>query len=271
MTESELIHYMEESYNQLCKSTAKIKVGAIIVLNKSIISYGFRDNGIHAERMAIESAKSNGFELDEAILFTTLEPCIEISNTQKKQCCADLIIESGIKKVYIGSYDNNVTVNRKGWKRLKDNGIIIKDYNHDIRERIKKENIVFENFFEKGTGPKGGAKLYHKNGVDFEIQLSETDHRSVTIRFNTCGKKSVYGYAIMPVEFAHAIYAKNFDDIDDPGAYNFDYCAKIKTDEIGIFSSPHAYILVKPVEIESGPDYDDNDYFVKFDYEVRIR
>ena len=31
----------------------------------------------------------------------------------------------------------------------------------------------FENFFEKGIGPKGGAKLYHKNGADFEIQLSE--------------------------------------------------------------------------------------------------
>ncbi|EJK5917419.1 hypothetical protein NLH84_004573, partial [Escherichia coli] len=265
------IYYMEESYNQLCKSTTKIKVGAIIVLNNSIISYGFRDKGIHAERMAIENAKKNGLKLDEAVLFTTLEPCIEMSDTQKKQCCADLIIESGIKKVYIGSYDNNVTVNRKGWKRLKDKGITIKDYKPNIREKIKKENVVFENFFEKGIGPKGGAKLYHKNGADFEIQLSESDTRSVKIRFTRCGKNCVYGYAIEPVKFADAIYAENFDDIDDPGAYNFDYTAKIATGGIGIFSSPEAYILVKPVEIESGPDYGDKDYFVKFDYEVRIR
>lgn len=97
----------------------------------------------------LKMQKKNGLKLDEAVLFTTLEPCIEMSDTQKKQCCADLIIESGIKKVYIGSYDNNVTVNRKGWKRLKDKGITIKDYKPNIREKIKKRMLYLKIFSKK--------------------------------------------------------------------------------------------------------------------------
>ena len=90
--------FMEESIKQMLLSPTEVKVGAIVVVNNKIVATGFKDRQNHAERVAINSAIEKGFNLDNAILFTTLEPCIETKADQKVTCRSDYIIESGIKK-----------------------------------------------------------------------------------------------------------------------------------------------------------------------------
>lgn len=99
----------------------RAKVGAIIVKDKNIISYGYNGtpcgfdndcedkNGntkpevIHAETNAILKAGKKALGAD---LYVTLSPCIE---------CCKLIKQSGIKKVY---YLNNYR-DLTGLKKLK--------------------------------------------------------------------------------------------------------------------------------------------------------
>ena len=56
-------------------------------------------------------------DLAGASLYVTLEPCCHYGKTPP---CTQIIIEKGIKKVYIGSYDPNPKVNGGGIKQLKD-------------------------------------------------------------------------------------------------------------------------------------------------------
>lgn len=98
----------------------RAKVGALIVNDKNIVSYGFngtpegfcndcednnitKDEVIHAETNAILKA---GIKAKGSTLYVTLSPCL--------QCCK-LIKQSGIKKVY---YLNEYT-DLNGLEKLK--------------------------------------------------------------------------------------------------------------------------------------------------------
>ena len=103
-----------ETYMNIAKIISKHsycnrkKVGAILVKKNRIISIGYNgtphgfDNTceiknktkkevIHAESNAISKCAKSNENTSNAILYTTLSPCIE---------CAKLIIQCGIKKVY---------------------------------------------------------------------------------------------------------------------------------------------------------------------------
>lgn len=88
----------------------RLKVGAVIVKNNTIISSGYNglpskyepdiledDNGntkaevIHAELNAILHCAKNGTSCNGATLYVTHSPC---------KSCAALIIQSGIKQIY---------------------------------------------------------------------------------------------------------------------------------------------------------------------------
>lgn len=82
----------------------EVPVGAIIVLNGEVIGKGHnlresnQDALAHAEIMAIKEAQQhlNSWRLEDAVMYVTLEPCA---------MCAGAIIQSRIKKVYIGAKD----------------------------------------------------------------------------------------------------------------------------------------------------------------------
>ncbi|MBS1959581.1 MAG: bifunctional diaminohydroxyphosphoribosylaminopyrimidine deaminase/5-amino-6-(5-phosphoribosylamino)uracil reductase RibD [Bdellovibrionales bacterium] len=97
-------------------------VGAVIMDPKTgkEISRGFTQafRCEHAERMAVLNAKNK--PMDGATLYVTLEPC---SHTGNQPPCADLVIKQGIKRVVIGSSDNDPRVNGGGIKKLQDAGI----------------------------------------------------------------------------------------------------------------------------------------------------
>jgi len=262
--------FMEKAIQEMERSEGTPKVGAVFVVDGAFVAAGYKIGGVHAERAAIEAARALNVDLSKAALYTTLEPCVGISERQDQQCCADLIVCAGIQTVVIGRYDPNPDVYRKGWKRLRDAGIRCLDFPKDLRDKIDALNGKFMSFFSTGIGPSGGAKIDHKERATFRVQFSSHDHRHMDINWTLCGVDAAYGYAIKPVEVALARFARDFEEIDDPTAYDFGHSARIAVGEIGIFLGPEACVLVRPKEVQSGPAYGSNKYFVNFDYLVRV-
>lgn len=95
-------------------------VGSVIVLNNVIIGEGWHKKAgePHAEVNAINSVKDKSL-LKNATIYVSLEPCSHFGKTPP---CANLIVESGIKKVVIGIVDSNSKVSGRGVKYLKDSG-----------------------------------------------------------------------------------------------------------------------------------------------------
>ncbi len=99
-------YYMKMAINEAKKALKKeeVPIGAIIVKDGEIISKAYNikeskhDTTKHAELIAIQKAsrKLESWRLYGCEMYTTLEPC---------PMCAGAIINSRIKKVYIGAMD----------------------------------------------------------------------------------------------------------------------------------------------------------------------
>ena len=99
------------------------QVGAVIVCDGRIIGEGYhiRAGEPHAEVNAVRSVKPVDRHLfSKSTIYVTLEPC---SHYGKTPPCCDLIIKEGIKRVVIGTTDNNKCVNGEGIARMKKAGI----------------------------------------------------------------------------------------------------------------------------------------------------
>lgn len=98
--------YMKEALKEAKKAYEKeeIPVGAIIVKDNKIIARAYNekeyklDTTKHAEILAIQKAskKLNSWRLKDCEMYVTLEPCA---------MCAGALIQSRIRKVYIGAMD----------------------------------------------------------------------------------------------------------------------------------------------------------------------
>ena len=143
------------------KYTAKPNpvVGAILVKDEQIISEGYHETyGCnHAEINALVNAekeknlKFNDFS--ELTLICTLEPCSHIGKTGS---CASKIVESGIKKVIIGSIDPNPKVSGKGIDILKKNNIEVEIGLHQDLVAIQNKFFFFKH---KNNRPYITAKI----------------------------------------------------------------------------------------------------------------
>ena len=99
-------YYMKQALKEAEKAYKKLEVpvGAIIVKNGKIIARAHNqkeeknDTTRHAEILAIQktSKKLQSWRLIDCEMYVTLEPC---------SMCAGAIINSRIKKVYIGALD----------------------------------------------------------------------------------------------------------------------------------------------------------------------
>lgn len=96
-------------------------VGAVVVYNGRIIGEGYhlRAGTPHAEVHALNSVKDKGM-LPHAIMYVSLEPCSHHGRTPP---CADLIVNSGIRRVVVGTIDTSTRVSGRGIARLRDAGI----------------------------------------------------------------------------------------------------------------------------------------------------
>ena len=117
-------------------------VGCVIVKNGKIIAEGYHEKigGWHAERNAILNSDA---DITGATAYVTLEPCCHHGRTPP---CSNLLIERGIKKVFIGSRDPNPLVSGKGAKQLRAAGIeVVEDF---MREECDKLNPIFFHYIQ---------------------------------------------------------------------------------------------------------------------------
>lgn len=97
-------YFMKEALKEAQKAYDKLEVpvGVVIVKDNKIIARAYNQKEMknspikHAEIIAIEKAckKLNNWRLNDCEMYVTLEPC---------PMCAGAIINSRIKKVYIGA------------------------------------------------------------------------------------------------------------------------------------------------------------------------
>ncbi len=94
-------------------------VGAVIVKDGRIIGEGWhaRCGDLHAERNALRNCTESP---EGADLYVTLEPCCHHG---KQPPCTDAVIEAGIRRVFVGSYDPNPLVSGKSHTVLQNAGI----------------------------------------------------------------------------------------------------------------------------------------------------
>lgn len=96
-------------------------VGCVVVHQGLIIGEGYHQQygGPHAEVNAIQSVEDRE-KLNEATVYVSLEPCSHFGKTPP---CADLLVESQVKKVVICNLDPNPLVAGRGIQKLRDAGI----------------------------------------------------------------------------------------------------------------------------------------------------
>lgn len=119
------------------------KVGAIIVFPDGRVVQAHRGElreGDHAEFTLLERKLSHE-NLDDCILFTTLEPCVE-RNPPKVPCCRRTT-NARIKTVYVGIIDPDPTVSTKGIEHLKKNFADVKMFDRDLQKQIEEVNKDF--------------------------------------------------------------------------------------------------------------------------------
>lgn len=112
-------------------------VGAVIVKDGRIIGEGYHEvyGSLHAERNAIKNLTESAQGAD---MYVTLEPCCHFG---KQPPCTEAVISSGVKRVFVGSFDPNPKVAGKGTALLREAGIeVIEGF---MREECDALNPVF--------------------------------------------------------------------------------------------------------------------------------
>ena len=120
MTDSE---YMRLALQLAQKGAGRVSpnpmVGAVIVKDGVVIGQGYHQEygGLHAERNALADCTTSP---QGATLYVTLEPCCHYGKTPP---CTEAILDSGIRRVVIGSDDPNPLVAGKGIDLLRAQGV----------------------------------------------------------------------------------------------------------------------------------------------------
>ncbi len=122
-------------------------VGAVIVKDGEIIGEGYHEKygSLHAERNALKNCLERGNSPKGADMYVTLEPCCHHG---KQPPCTEAVAQSGIKRVFVGSYDPNKLVGGKGIEYLKAHGIeVVENYKRELCDAL---NPIFFKFITYG-------------------------------------------------------------------------------------------------------------------------
>lgn len=140
--------FMKEALKEAKKAYEKLEVpvGAVIVKDGKIIARGHnlketkKDTTKHAEIIAIEKAskKIGAWRLLDCEMYVTLEPC---------SMCAGAMINSRIKKLYIGALDEKTGAVGSVLNLLEDYKF---NHNIEVEKEILKEDCekILKDFFK---------------------------------------------------------------------------------------------------------------------------
>lgn len=219
-------------------SGSAAKVGTVIAQGEEVVATGYKGEiaELHAEQVALDKVAATGIDLSSCVIFTTLEPCA--NSRTSRVSCAERIAKAKIATIYIGVYDRNPQVYRLGWKHLNESGMTVKDFPSDLRARAETLVQPFAKHFTSGAGQTGGAKFdFTQNGGRFTIRRDEEDQTAAwETRWTNCGADAIYANGGRAGVVAHARFATQFVQIDDPGALDYgDSSAEIPVGGIAVF------------------------------------
>lgn len=184
-------------------------VGAVITHGDRIIGEGFHAfyGGPHAEVNAINSVKDEDRPLlKESTIYVTLEPCAHHGKTPP---CANLIVNTGIPKVVIGSLDPNPLVAGKGVRILQDAGIIVEN---GILEKECKE--LKHKFMKAHTGELPWITLKWAQSSDGFMAAVDKEGSPIPVKFSS-SLSSVWMHR-KRAGFDAIMVGGNTDRIDNP-------------------------------------------------------
>ena len=144
--------YMERAIELAKKGVGAVNpnplVGAVIVKDEKVIGEGYHTKygELHAEREALADAERRGEDIKGAEMYVTLEPC---SHTGKQPPCTEAIIESGIKRVYVGSNDPNPLVAGNGIWQLRTAEVEV--VTNCMKDECDALNTVFFHYITTNT------------------------------------------------------------------------------------------------------------------------
>lgn len=226
---------MKIAVEEHLKCTEYPKVGVVVAKDGLILSTGFRGEVVnrHAERVALE--KLDMPDRIGSTIFTTLEPCIALQADQATESCADLIIASGVREVFVGVLDPNGTIYSQGFRKLLENNISVKFFDRKLREAVEEETFEYGDIEKVMGGGKRRVPVVG-SGISVKVQFSATDQRTIDISWHTlqpahgCVDLSSSNGAVRI-----AAGASRFSDITDPNVFRFpSHFARMKNGMIAI-------------------------------------
>lgn len=150
---NEMPEGFDEKYMRMAIDIAKLGtgrvnpnplVGAVIVKDGRVISRGYHAvyGGLHAERAAFANLMDKEAARG-ADMYVTLEPCCHYG---KQPPCTEAVVEHGIARVFVGSFDPNPMVAGKGLSYLKDHGVEV--YEHVLEKECDALNDIFFHYIQ---------------------------------------------------------------------------------------------------------------------------
>jgi ATP-dependent DNA helicase RecG len=153
------------------------KVGAVLVYPDGTYDTAHRGElreGDHAEYTLLER-KLHNKKLEECILFTTLEPCVE-RELPKRGCCKR-VTNARIRTVYVGIQDRDPTVAGEGIEYLENHGVKVLMFDREYQQIIEKENMNYlkqaQQRADREKRKRGVAALKHAIPRSDFAQFSE--------------------------------------------------------------------------------------------------
>lgn len=159
-------------------------VGAVIYFPSGLVGTAYRGElreGDHGEYTLLER-KLVGQRLDDCVLFTTLEPCME--RTPPKVCCARRITLARIKTVYIGIQDPDKTVDGEGIRYLESQNVEVPPFPRELQEEIERVNADFL------------ANANERKKEDHELDLPPTflKSRANAVDYSALSEEAISGF-----------------------------------------------------------------------------
>lgn len=245
----------------LCQVTPR--VGAIAVHETSIVAKAHKTGNSlkqHAEQLLLDELQTLTIDLKECVIYVTMEPCYG------NDSCSERLKEAGIGTVVIGRYDLNSTHYRKGWSSMNDSGLVLRDFDADLRVQIQENNSKSEVHFMTKTGPEGHGKFSYKhngNNSVFELVFSDVDPRKILMRGASISKEATQVFCLEGAT-SLATGAKRFCEIDDPTALDLNIGAwqTVKKGEIAVLCNENGCALLKIKQVNHADK--------SFNFEFRI-